>query len=314
MGFTPTPHDAFFKQLMSHVETARDFLQIHLPAALLHYCNLKTLTLTSGSFIEENLRASHSDMLYALKTQNGAGYIYCLIEHQSSPDPQMSFRLMRYAIAAMQQHLDAGHKTLPLVIPILFYHGRVTPYPYAMNWLKAFANPELAGQLYGNDFPLVDITTVSDDKIITHRRVAMLELLQKHIRIRDMAELQEQIIKILNSGYVTDKLLPVLINYMLHVGETPDAKSLISALAQRSSQHKEKLMTMAEQLRLEGLKKGLTEGLKKGEKKGLTEGLKKGEKKGKLEVARNMLAGGLDFATVVKMTGLPEKTLKRISH
>lgn len=32
----------------------------------------------------------------------------------------MAFRLMRYAIAVMQRHLDAGHKKLPLVIPLLF--------------------------------------------------------------------------------------------------------------------------------------------------------------------------------------------------
>ncbi len=39
----------------------------------------------------------------------------------------MAFRLMRYAIAAMQRHLDKGHTQLPLVIPLLFYHGRVSP-------------------------------------------------------------------------------------------------------------------------------------------------------------------------------------------
>jgi predicted transposase YdaD len=35
----------------------------------------------------------------------------------------MAFRLLRYALAAMQRHLDAGHKELPLVIPMLFYHA-----------------------------------------------------------------------------------------------------------------------------------------------------------------------------------------------
>lgn len=54
------------------------------------------------------------------KTRTGKGYIYALIEHQSSPDAHMAFRMMRYAIATMQKHLDAGHKTLPLVVPILF--------------------------------------------------------------------------------------------------------------------------------------------------------------------------------------------------
>ena len=41
----------------------------------------------------------------------------------------MAFRLMRYAVAAMQRHLENGHKTLPLVIPVLFYQGRRSPYP-----------------------------------------------------------------------------------------------------------------------------------------------------------------------------------------
>ena len=37
----------------------------------------------------------------------------------------MAFRMMRYSIAAMQNHLDAGYKELPLVIPMLFYHAEV---------------------------------------------------------------------------------------------------------------------------------------------------------------------------------------------
>ncbi len=32
----------------------------------------------------------------------------------------MAFRLMQYAIAAMQRHLDAGHDTCRQQVPILF--------------------------------------------------------------------------------------------------------------------------------------------------------------------------------------------------
>ncbi len=53
---TPTPHDAIFKQFLSHIDTARDFLEIHLPATLRAVCDLDTLQLASGSFIEDNLR------------------------------------------------------------------------------------------------------------------------------------------------------------------------------------------------------------------------------------------------------------------
>ena len=112
-GTTSTPHDAVFKQFLSHPDCARDFIEIHLPASLRQLCDLQTLRLESGSFIEADLRASYSDVLWSLNTSDGDGYIYVVIEHQSTPDAHMAFRLMRYALAAMQRHLDAGHKTLP---------------------------------------------------------------------------------------------------------------------------------------------------------------------------------------------------------
>ena len=123
----PTPHDATFRQFLTHPDVARDFMQLHLPENLLAICDLNTLKLESGSFVEEDLRQYYSDILYSLRTLNGDGYIHVLIEHQSTPDRHMAFRLLRYAVAAMQRHLDAGHKRLPLVIPIVFYAGKGAP-------------------------------------------------------------------------------------------------------------------------------------------------------------------------------------------
>ncbi len=120
-----TPHDAIFKAFLSRPETARDFIEIHLPPSLVKLCNLDTLHLESSSFVEENLRQYYNDVLYSVETTKGCGYIYVLIEHQSSPDENMAFRMLRYAIATMQRHLEAGHDYLPLVIPILFYQESV---------------------------------------------------------------------------------------------------------------------------------------------------------------------------------------------
>lgn len=310
MKTTPTPHDALFKQFLTHPETARDFLDVHLPPALRQACDLNTLRLESSSFIEEDLRAYYSDVLYSLKAGQGDGYIYALIEHQSSPDRHMGFRLMRYAIAAMQRHLDAGNDKLPLVIPILFYHGQVTPYPYPMNWLQEFSEPQLAGQLYGNDFPLVDVTVISDDEIMTHRRMAILELLQKHVRQRDLAELLEQLVTLLLAGYTNNEQLTSLINYMLQVGDTAAPENFIRELARRSPQHEEVLMTIAQKLEQKGIEKGRLEGIQLGEAKGRQEGVLEG----KLQVARIMLANGIDRDSVMKMTGLTADDLAQIRH
>lgn len=54
---TPFPHDATFKQFLTYPESTRDFIQLHLPEKLLALCDLTTLKLESGSFVEDDLRA-----------------------------------------------------------------------------------------------------------------------------------------------------------------------------------------------------------------------------------------------------------------
>ncbi len=75
---TSTPHDSVFKTYLSHPDTARDFLQLYLPETLLKVCDLRTLHLESGHFVEDDLRPFYADILYSLKTTAGDGYIYAL--------------------------------------------------------------------------------------------------------------------------------------------------------------------------------------------------------------------------------------------
>ncbi len=315
---TPVPHDAAFKAFLTNPDTARDFIAIHLPAELRAVCDLSTLKLESGSFVEESLRAYYSDVLWSLKTTAGNGYIHVLIEHQSSPDRHMAFRLLRYAVAAMQRHLDAGHKKLPLVIPVLFYTGKRSPYPYSTRWLDEFDDPALAGQMYVGPFPLVDVTVIPDDDIMTHRSMAALTLLQKHIHQRDLAGLLDRLATVLLTGHLTGQQLISLINYLVQAGETDDAEAFVRQLAQRVPQHGDTLMTIAQQLEQKGIEKGLERGRVEGRQEGIQLGEQRGIEKGKLEarldVARTMLDNGLDRSTVMKMTGLSEEDLSQLRH
>ncbi|MEN0578690.1 Rpn family recombination-promoting nuclease/putative transposase [Phytobacter palmae] len=309
-----TTHDALFKQFLTHKETACDFLTLHLPASLRQLCDLTTLKLESGSFVDEALRATHSDVLYSVKTHHGGGYIYVLIEHQSSPDKLMAFRLMRYAVAAMQRHLDAGNTVLPLVIPMLFYHGRISPYPFSLSWLDMFSQPQHARELYTASFPLVDITIVPDEQIMTHRRVALLELLQKHIRLRDMTLLLDKLVTTLSLGYTTRQQLRAAMHYLLSRGNTPAPGAFLRRLALRSPQHKETLMTIAEQLEELGRRKGFRQGRKEGRHEGRNEGREEGQKSEALRIACEMLRSGMDKAIVQRLTGLSEAELAQFKH
>ncbi len=292
----PSHHDALFRKFLGNIEVARDFLAIHLPPHLRERCDFTTLAMESGSFIEDDLRTQCSDMLYSVQTPVGKGYLYLLIEHQSRPEKLMAFRLLKYAVAAMQRHLEQGNDTLPVVIPLLFYHGCTSPYPYTTRWLDCFADPELAESVYRQAFPLVDITAMPDNAIVTHQRVALLELVMKHIRTRDMLELAEEIARLLNQWTLPQEQFRSLMYYIVGRGETSDTKQFLHTIAAQTQDYREDVMTIAEQLRQEGEQKGRQEG----------------RQETRIQIARQLLANGVDRAVVRLSTGLTDSELDNL--
>lgn len=304
-------HDHFFKKFLGDIAVARDFLEIHLPPHLRKRCDFGTLAMASGSFIEDDLKGQCSDMLYSMKTTMGHdGYVYCLIEHQSRPEKLMAFRLMRYAVAAMQRHLEQGNDSLPVVIPILFYHGTTSPYPYSTRCLDCFAEPNLAAMVYNHAFPLVDITTIPDDEILTHRRVALLELVQKHIRTRDMLELSQQIAVLLNQWALQPEQFRGLMYYIFERGNTSSPGQFLHNITTQTQDYREDVMTIAEQLRQEGELKGIQQGIQQGKQ----EGYQLGRQDANKALAKQLLADGVGRSSIKRYTGLSDEELDALAN
>ena len=64
----------------------------------------------------------------------------------------------------------------------------------------------------------------------------------------------------------------------------------------------------------EGLAEGMERGLAEGMERGLAEGMEKGMNQRSLEIARKMLANGMDAATVMEITGLAESQLQQLKE
>lgn len=299
-------HDAIFKQFLSDIAIAQDFLSIHLPPEIRRHCDFTTLQLESASFVDEELRSRISDMLYSCRTSAGRGYIYCVIEHQSSPSRLMAFRLLRYSLAAMQQHLSQGHNTLPLVVPLLFYHGDRSPYPYSLNWLESFHDPLLARRIYTTAFPLLDLTVTPDEEIKTHRRAALLELVLKHIRTRDMLELARDIGMLMELWTLPLTQQRAMMFYILKTGRASDVPSFIETL--ETYRGGEQMATIAQELMQKGKEKWLAEGLELG----LEQGLEQGMKASALRIARQMLKSGMQPPQVQQMTDLSDEDMQAV--
>ncbi|SSF86468.1 transposase [Klebsiella quasipneumoniae] len=137
-----------------------------------------------------------------------------------------------------------------------------------------------------------------DDEIVQHRRVALLELMQKHIRQRDLSDITESLAAVVMLGYTSPRQLRMLFHYMLQYGNTAEPGVFLRRLARRLPQYEETLMSIAQKLKQEGRQEGRLEGLQEGSRREA------------LRIAGSMLQNGLDKETVQKITGLSADELK----
>jgi hypothetical protein len=119
------PHDALFKGVFSDLQHARPLLQAALPAGLSKAIDWSTLELRPGSFVDGALRARHSDLLFSARVRGSPLYLYLLFEHQSTADPWMPLRLLKYMLGVWQKHVEENPRArrLPVVVPIVVHHS-----------------------------------------------------------------------------------------------------------------------------------------------------------------------------------------------
>lgn len=133
------PHDAFFKQYLSHPQVATDFLRHHLPPAVAQQVDLTQLQLVKDSFVDERLRSHFSDLLYRTVTKEATPIALSLLfEHKSYPDEWVDFQVLRYQVNIWQQEFEQiaaaraaaedRHNLPPFgltpILVLLVYHGK----------------------------------------------------------------------------------------------------------------------------------------------------------------------------------------------
>ncbi|EJX6601912.1 Rpn family recombination-promoting nuclease/putative transposase [Salmonella enterica] len=311
-GHNRPGHDGLFKLFLCEPDTARDFLAVHLPADIRSQVRLDTLKLEPGSFVDQKLRELHSDVLYSVETAEGhAGYIYCLVEHQSTADRMMAWRMMRYSMAVMDAHLKKGNDTLPVVVPLLFYQGTVRPYPYSTDWMDCFDVPALAREVYSRPWPLVDVSVMEDSDLQSHRRMALLELVQRDIRHRDAASLLRDVVQLIRLAGNTREQVEAVLCYIIYNGMTSESITpFLYELAGEIPEYKELIMgTIAQQLKEEGIQLGIQQGIEQGIEQARLVAQQK-----LLETAYALLDNGVSLDVVIKSTGLSRETLEQPRH
>ena len=120
------PHDAVFRRIFGVPANAASQLRAVLPPDVTARLDLRRLARVQGSFVDEDLTWRHTDLLFTAPLDGRDAYVYVLVEHQSSDDPLMALRLLRYVTRVWDayERENPESRRLPAVIPLVVYHDR----------------------------------------------------------------------------------------------------------------------------------------------------------------------------------------------
>ena len=307
---THTPHDLISKNFLSDLNVAKDMIRAYLPAEILNRCNLDSLRLEATNYVEEDLRPYFLDVLYSVDIDDQTALIYILIEPQHKPLRLMPLRMLRYVLAPLKQYAEKhGDKAkLPVVIPIILYSGKRSPYPYSVDFFECFNDPELAKRVLLNP-KLIDLSVLSGEELKAHGYAAFLELTLKHVQNRDMLKLAQYIVELLRDHPLTGNLFKHMLNYVLESGESENYDEFLNTIInQTATDYKETTMTIAEQLRQEGKQIGYQEGMHDG----IEKGFEKGEHEKAVAIAKNLFLQGVDLKIIKFATSLSDEELAKL--
>lgn len=286
-------HDQFFRKSFEDPRVAREFLKTWLPSELLLLTDLDSLALQPRSHINALRKETVVDVLFKAKVEKEEAYFYLLLEHQSTADKMMAFRILQYTLNTIDYHLKKyGGQKIPFVYPLVVYNGN-RPYhgPTDINDLVDAPKP-IVSRYFLKPFQLLDLNCIDDEIIKQNTWAGIMLFVLKHIFERDMLPFIEDIVSILQKMDTKNGVdyAGIVLQYILQRAELSNKEKFFDLIHENLlSETEENLMTIAQQLINEGELGGIL--------------------KGKLEVARNMLSDGFDPAAIKRVTGFSLKEM-----
>ena len=324
---TPIEHfpDRSARWLLQDKENVRGLVEIVASdlVALLDFSRLAPL---NRSFISDTLREQESDILFSVPFQSDAEtdelLIYILIEHQSTVDVSMGFRVLFYMMQIWDSqrrewesaNLPKSQWRLRPILPIVFYTGAqrwqtpltltaimdipevLTRFVPRFETLFLSVKEASTARLTAGDHPLGWLLTVVQREDADKGSIseALLSALS-HLNTLETEQSQRR------------RAIVYLLLLILHRRPVEEHEELIT-LVDRYTQGMEvetMAQSMAEVLIEQGIERGIEQGIERGIERGIEQGIEQGETRAKHEAILKLLQ--FRFQTV------PESVAARIT-
>ena len=185
------PHDASYKQIFSNPDMVASLLRDFVSEDFISELDFSTLEQCSGSYVTDDLRERHDDVVWRLRWNDSWCYLYVILEFQSSSDPWMAVRILAYTALLWQDLIKSGSirdgDTLPPVLPVVIYNGG-KPWGAARDvseLLPPLSDP-LSRYQPRQSYFLLDAGQVSEEALYGGGLVAQLMRLERAATLEDI--------------------------------------------------------------------------------------------------------------------------------
>ena len=194
-SMTNSKHDKLFKIILSNKQEAVGFIKMVMKPK--EDITTKNIELYNKEYITEKFEKRETDITYKIAEKN----LYIIIEHQSTVDRTMPYRIQRYKMLLMNEIVNkkemkkVGYE-FPRVIAIVLYTGRSK---WKVEKLDDLQRPLEWYKEIDKEFELVDVNKYTEEELMKDELVitkAMLIEKQKDARkVRDILNKINQIVK-----------------------------------------------------------------------------------------------------------------------
>ena len=287
-------HDKLFKELLSDKKEAVKFINHYLHLNLLD----DEIEKYEKEFRTEEFRNIEADVVYKIKNKN----VFILIEHQSSVDYKMSYRIMRYKYAIIESAIDKKRLKeksyrIPMVIPVVLYTGK-------RKWKKLLIN-DIEEKVEGYaenwlEYTLIDVNKFSKEQLLADNLIiTKAMLIEKSKNKEELYKNIEDVINMQKERRTFNNLqLEKLIAYEL--SGTEDKNIMHEFIEKiRDIEGSEEIMTNASRI--------INREIRKERKAGLEQGIQQG-----IALVAKKLKGKMEIKDISQITGLSEAEIENL--
>ena len=290
-------HDKLFKEMLSNKKEVVNFLKIHLNMDL----SEDEIEKYEKEFRTSVFGSIEADIVYKIKDRD----YFILIEHQSTIDEKMAYRIQNYKQAIIDSAIDIKRMKekdykIPKVLAIVLYTGKKKWKKQGLKdieeKLEGFIEPE-------GEYKLIDVNDFSreellEDNLITSKAMLIESSKEKeelYQNIEDVIEKQENLD---GDKEENNQQLETLIRYELTGTENENMiRSFIEKI--KNGKGDESNMTNASRIIRREMKRNWNEGNKQGISKGIA-------------IMAKKLKEELPIEKISQLTGLSEQQIENL--